>query len=244
MAKKDLGIIVRKDRLHEQVADQIEERIINEALRPGDRLPSERALAESLGVSRPVIREATTVLVARGLVEVLPGSGTYVKEMSSESASKPIERYLRVKDKLGSYSDLHDVRRALEVDIAGLAAERATEEDIKKLEESFEEQMKCVENPDLFTKADLDFHAAIASATQNELYNILLAPISDLMLEFRLVAYDTDPKASIEGALVHHENLIKKIKNHDHKGAREAMLAHLNQAETLYLEAVKIRQKE
>jgi len=241
---KPLDIKIRKDRLHDQVADQIEERIISEQLKPGDRLPSERELAKSLGVSRPVIREATTVLVARGLVEVLPGSGSYVKEMSSESASKPIERYLRVKDKLGSYTDLHDVRRALEVDIAGLAAERATAEDIEKLEASFEDQKNSVNNPDQFTKADLDFHAAIASATQNELYNILLAPISDLMLEFRMVAYDTDPQASIEGALVHHENLIEKIKNHDSEGAREAMLAHLKQAESLYLAAVKKRQDD
>jgi GntR family transcriptional repressor for pyruvate dehydrogenase complex len=239
-----LDITIRKDRLYEQVADQIEERIISEALRPGDRLPSERSLAESLGVSRPVIREAITVLISRGLVEVRPGSGSYIKEMSSESASKPIERYLRVKDKLGSFSDLHDIRRALEVDIAGLAAERATDEDIQKLEAAFADQQKWAHDPQRFTKADFDFHTALAAATQNELYGILLAPITDLMLEFRLVAYDTDPQASIEGALIHHHHLIETIKNRDPEKARAAMLAHLKQAETLYFETVEQNQVE
>ena len=242
--KIPLDFKIQKERLHDQVADQIEEQIVNELLLPGDRLPSERSLAESLGVSRPVIREATTVLIARGLVEVIPGNGTFIKEMSSESASKPIERYLRVKDKLGSYSDLHDVRRALEVEIAGLAAERATEEDIAKLEKSFREQKKCIDKPEIFTKADLDFHATIASATHNDLYNILLAPISDLMLDFRLTAYEVDPQASIEGALVHHKRLIEKIKNHDSLGARAEMLSHLKQAESLYLNALERKQTE
>jgi len=238
-----LDIRIRKDRLHNQVADQIEQRIITESLRPGDRLPSERSLAESLGVSRPVIREATTVLVARGLVDVIPGSGTYIKEMSSESASKPIERYLRVKDKLGSYSDLQDIRRTLEVDIVSLAAERATNEDIRKLEKALNEQRNSKNDPDRFTKADLDFHATLAAATHNELYAILLTPISDLMLEFRRVAYETNQKASIEGALFHHESILNKIRDNDPEGARQAMVAHLIQAETLYLEAVKKRKK-
>lgn len=234
---KALGITVRRDRLYEQVADQIEERVISEALRPGDRLPSERSLAESLGVSRPVIREATTELAARGLVEVIPGSGTYVKEMGSESASIPIKRFLRVKDKLDSYSKLQDVRRTLEVDIARLAAERATAQDIEKLEAILKEQESCTNDPDRFAKADLSFHIALAEATQNELYNLLLAPITDLMLDFRLAAYDTDPEAAIEGALWHHHNLTERVKAGDVQGAGKEMLAHLDQAEAVYLKA-------
>ena len=176
--------------------------------------------------------------MTRGLIEVIPGNGTFVKEMTSKSTSKQIERYLRVKDKLGSYSDLHDIRRALEVDIAGLAAERATELDLLALEEAIDTQKEFSENTEKFTKADLDFHNTLAAATQNELYAILLAPIADLMLDFRQLAYNANPNASIDGALHHHKNIIEKIRNRDPHGAREAMLAHLKQAEDLYQEAL------
>ncbi len=236
--ENDLKITVRKERLTEQVADQVEERILNSSLLPGDRLPSERSLSESIGVSRPVIREATTILVARGLVDVIPGSGTYIKEMSSTSASKPIERYLRVKD-LGSYSHLYDIRRTLEVDIAGLAAERATEEDIARLQSAMDAQKKYEHDPDQFTKADLEFHLAISAATHNELYQLLLAPITDLMLEFRRIAYDANPQASIDGAIQHHEILLECIITRDVDGAKNAMLAHLKQGAMLYWEASK-----
>jgi GntR family transcriptional regulator, transcriptional repressor for pyruvate dehydrogenase complex len=230
----ELNISVHIDRLYEQVAEQIEKKIINEALKPGDRLPSERLLAKRLGVSRPVIREATRVLAVRGLVESRQGSGTYIKEISSESASKPIERYLRLKDKINSFSNLHEIRKTLEIDIAGYAAERATEEDIKLLEKAIIDQEESKDDPEKFTQADHKYHAVLASATHNDLYLLLLSPITDIMLDFRMAAYISDPKNSIQGALTFHSQILEKIKARDANGARQAMREHLKQAEGIY----------
>lgn len=155
-------------------------------------------------------------------------------EQSSESASKPLMRYLLRKDKLDSFANLHEIRKTLEIDIAGYAAERATDEDIQHLEEILLEQNKNINVPEKFTQVDYKFHEALASATHNDLYVLLLSPITDLMLEFRLAAYTFDPESSIEGASTFHRLILEKIKERDATGARQAMRDHLNQAETIY----------
>ena len=122
------GAPIQQSRLHEMVAERIRSMIVSESLHPGDRLPSERDLSERLGVSRVVIREATRVLDAQGLVEVKPGSGTYVKELTPGHVSDSIGLFLRLRQSEQPYRDLIEVRRTLEIDIAGLAAERAEQE--------------------------------------------------------------------------------------------------------------------
>ena len=224
---------IRRDSLHEQVADRIQGLIVDESLHPGDRLPGERDLAERVGVSRTVIREAIHVLRVRGLVEVRPGSGTYIRELSPNDAAAPIGLLLKLRQVSDRYQDLHEIRRTLEVDIAGLAAERATEEDMATLEVAIEEMAAHSEDADQFTRRDLAFHGALATATHNDLYTVLLTPITDLLLEFRLAAYSHDAGGSIEGALTYHGQILDRIKARDPQGAREAMRDHLYQARTL-----------
>ena len=84
---------LRRDKLYQQVADQIQELILTDSLRPGDRLPAERELAERMGVSRTVVREAFRVLCDRGLVKVKSGCGTYVQELSHKDAAASIELF-------------------------------------------------------------------------------------------------------------------------------------------------------
>jgi GntR family transcriptional repressor for pyruvate dehydrogenase complex len=224
---------IRRDRLHEQVAGKIQELIIGESLRPGDKLPSERDLAERLGVSRTVIREAVRVLSAQGLVEAKAGSGTYVRELSPNDAAAPIELFLNLRQVPDRYKNLSEVRRTLEVDIAGLAAERATDEDITAMEAAVEGITAQVGDAERFTQYDLAFHEALAAATHNELYSVLLTPITDLLLEFRLTAYRYDAQSSIEGALTFHRRILDRAKARDAEGARQAMRDHLHQARTL-----------
>jgi len=224
---------IHRDSLHEQVADRIQGLIVDESLHPGDRLPGERDLAERVGVSRTVIREAIHVLRVRGLVEVRPGSGTYIRELSPNDAAAPIGLLLKLRQVSDRYDDLHEIRRTLEVDIAGLAAERATEKDIAALEEAIKGMAAHPEHADQFTRCDLAFHEALAAATHNDLYTVLLTPITDLLLEFRLTAYTHDPQGSIEGALTYHRRILSQIKNRDPQGARQAMRDHLRQASSL-----------
>lgn len=224
---------LRRDRLHQQVADRIQDLIVNESLRPGDRLPSERDLAERLGVSRTVIREAIRVLGAQGLVDVRPGSGSYVQEPSADDAAASIERLLRLRQAPGRYEALGEVRRTLEIEIAGLAARRATEMDVASLEGALAEMAAHAGDAEQFTRQDLAFHAALVGATHNELYGVLLIPITDLLLDFRLAAYRYDARSAIEDGLAFHREILDHVRARDSEGARRAMRQHLGQAERL-----------
>ena len=224
---------LRRDRLYEQVALRIQNMIAAESLRPGDRLPSERDLAGRLNVSRSVIREATRVLSVRGLVNVRSGSGTYIQELKISDASAPIGLFLKLKQSPNGIDSLCEVRCTLEVEIAGLAAERATEQDIAAMRASIDSMVAHVENAEQFTSDDLSFHMALAAATHNDLYSVLLQPIADLLLEFRVIAYGYDEQSTVENGLIYHRKLLSLIEARDAAGAREAMRKHLDQAERL-----------
>ena len=231
---------LRRDRLYEQVADQIERLIIEEAFHPNDKLPSERNLAERLGVSRTVIREATRVLNVRGLVEVRAGSGTYVQELSPSSAAAPIGLFLKLQRSANTFQNLNEIRFTLEVDIAGLAAERVAAKDIAAMEAAIEGMATHVENAEQFVHYDLAFHTALATATYNDLYTILLTPITDLLLDFRLTAYHYDARSSIEGGLTHHRLILEQVKARRADSARQAMRVHLHQAQSLFEAAMLV----
>ncbi len=229
-----LDFPLHRDRLYEQVADQIERLIVSDSLRPGDKLPSERELAEQLKVSRTVIREATRVLSVRGLVEVKPGSGTYIQELSPSNASAPIGLFLKLRRAADAFENLLEIRYTLEVAIAGLAAERATGEDIAVMEAAIEAMAAHVEDAEQFVQHDLAFHSGLAAATHNDLYGVLLTPITDLLLDFRLTAYRYDAQSAIEGGLTYHRRILSQVRARDAEGARQAMRDHLHQAQNLF----------
>jgi GntR family transcriptional repressor for pyruvate dehydrogenase complex len=227
---------LRRDLLYEQVADQVQQMVVDEALRPGDRLPSERELSEQIGVSRSVIREAMNVLKVRGLIEARPGSGTYIRQLEVADLSAPMGLMLSIRQMPDRFRNLLEVRCTLEVAIAGLAAQRATGEDIARMEAAIVEVARQSDDAEQFTRADLAFHAALAEATHNELYSVLLAPIADLSFEFRMATHHYDAQATIDGALVHHRRILEQVKARDPQGARQAMRDHLDQAEGLMTE--------
>ena len=231
--KKDLDIPLKRDKLYDQVANQIEKLIIEESFHPGDKLPSERNLAVQIGISRTVVREATRILNVRGLVKIKPGKGTFVQKLTPNDAAAPISLFLKLQQSANTFLNLCEVRFTLETEIAGLAAEKATDKDITAMEAAVQDMAGHVENEHEFVEYDLAFHSSVAEATQNDLYSILLAPITDLLLEFRLTAYSCDSQRSIEGGLTHHSRILNQIKKRDRKGAQSAMRDHLVQAQSL-----------
>src|SRR5213596_1650457 len=123
--------VERERRLSDKVADLMLRSITSRDLQPGDRLPSERELGEQFGVSRTVVREAVRALVAKGVIEVRSGSGLRVAAVNAAAVSESMSLYVH-----GGGIDferVHEVRTLLEVHIAGLAAERASAEDIERL---------------------------------------------------------------------------------------------------------------
>jgi DNA-binding FadR family transcriptional regulator len=222
---------LKRDKLYKQVADQIQNLIVADSLHPGDKLPGERELAEQMGVSRTVIREAIRVLSDRGLVSVKSGCGTYVRELSHRDATASIELFLKLRQSPESFQHVYEVRRMIEVEAAGLAALRADKEDHTALETAIDGMAGSKGDPQKYAECDLAFHAAVAAATHNELFGILLGPISELLEEMVRISLDA-PNAVDEG-LAHHHNILKQIKTRDAEKARQAMRDHLNHARGL-----------
>src|SRR3989442_2687911 len=124
--------VTREPRLSDKVAELLLETILSPDLQPGDRLPSERELGEQFGVSRTVIREAVRALAAKGVIDVRTGSGLRVAAVDSATVSESMSLFMRGSTTL-DYPKVHEVRAMLEVEIAGLAAERASREDLAEL---------------------------------------------------------------------------------------------------------------
>ena len=222
---------LQRDRLSKQVADQIQKLIVADSIRPGDKLPGERELAERMGVSRPVVREAIRVLSVRGLVKVKPGCGTYVQEPSPGDAAASIELFLRLRQPAEHLQNVYEVRRMLEVELAGLAAERATEEDWAAMQETIDRLSTSARDPEQFIQIDLDFHLALAAAAHNELLGLLLHPITNLWLQVVRVSYQAP--SAVEDAVFFHSNILSKVRQRDAEQARQAMLEHICHSQSL-----------
>ena len=222
---------LRRDRLYMQVADQLQELILADSLRPGDKLPSERELAVRMGVSRTVIREAIRVLSDRGLVRARSGCGTYVQELSPRDAAASIELFLKLKNGPHSFRDVYEVRRMIEVEAAGLAAQRASTADHQAMEDAIRGMETNRDDPEQYTHYDVAFHSAVVAATQNDLLNVLLGPISDLLVEVVRVSLDVTDAA--DQGLAFHRQVLQEIKARDPVKARRRMREHIEHAHRL-----------
>jgi GntR family transcriptional repressor for pyruvate dehydrogenase complex len=214
--------------LVDRVVGEIQRVIVSGQLEPGMRLLPERELAEELGVSRTVVREAVRILVAKGLLETKPGVGTIVRQVTSDQIVEPLSLLLQSQKAGDSIEHLHQVRRMIEIEIAGLAAEQATAEDISKLRELLAEMESVTDIPEAFVTQDADFHRGLARTTHNPLLIILLDSIRDLMQEVRLmVTRHPDLRRQV---IPDHRKILDRVATKDPAGARQAMEEHLEHA--------------
>ncbi len=198
------------------------------ALRPGDRLPAERDLAIQIGVSRPTVRAGLRALAAMGVVRARHGSGTYIPDgppaLGTEALSflAALHGFTR--------EEMYEARRILEVGAAGLAAERATPEQVATLAEEVASLFASMSDPQLFLVHDINFHRAVAAASGNPIVASLVEMVSALYYERRR---DSAAKASnrdLRDAADMHRRIYQAIRARDAEGARSAMHAHLMQA--------------
>ncbi len=164
-------------RLADTVAAELEQRILEGSLRPGDRLPAERVLALDLGVSRPSLREAIQKLVSKGLLSTKHGGGTVVTDRLQASFSDPWQEMLEGHPLL--QSDMLEFRHMLEGEAALLAAERATQADIDRIDAAFAALELAHDSDDMLACVDTDvaFHQAIAEASHNAMIGHLSASL-------------------------------------------------------------------
>jgi GntR family transcriptional repressor for pyruvate dehydrogenase complex len=164
-------------RLADSVASELEKRILEGSLKPGDRLPSERALALDVGVSRPSLREAIQQLVSKGLLSTRHGGGTFVTDRLEAHFVDPWQGML--KDNPMLHRDLLEVRQMLESQAAALAADRATDIDISRLDAAHAALEASYERNDLnhCIETDVAFHQTVAEASHNALIGHLTASL-------------------------------------------------------------------
>lgn len=218
-------------KVFEQVAVQIEERILKGQLRSGDRLPTERELAEQFQVSRTAVREALKILAQKGLVDMRPGRGTIVVNGAPEALQNSIGLVMKLQlGEVGGSDKLVEVRELLEVEIAGLAALRATETEIEALQAAVEQMDESLGDADGFIEADNVFHQALAQATQNTLILILINSIVNLLSEQRKQIFGIE--GGPQRGQFHHRRILESVICRDADAARAAMRAHLGQVRT------------
>ena len=219
--------------LSDKVVEQLTEAILSRRLAPGERLPSERELGEKFQVSRTVIREAIRSLSARGLIRVTSGRGVEVNELGSGHVADSMRLLVRGREGL-DYSKVNEVRTALEVQTAGLAAERATPDDIQRLERLCDDHEQRLRDGDTAAAGEIDFqfHRELARASRNELLLGMLDSISDVLLEVRNQSMNL-PHVGEDG-LRAHRRILKVVKAGSPKAARAAMAQHLAEAERVW----------
>jgi GntR family transcriptional repressor for pyruvate dehydrogenase complex len=226
--KADLiQLIPREATLAENVAAQLERLIVEQHFETGDRLPPERELAERFGVSRTVVREAVRTVASKGLLDVRAGSGTLVRKPSSETVAASVALLVSMNGQT-TPAKVVEVRRILEVEIAGLAALRRTDDDLRRMETILRSAAEKIDDPETFIETDVAFHAALAQATQNELFSALLGSIANVMTEVRVVGLRV--RGTPERALRYHRDLFRWVEQGNREMARDAMDRHMDEA--------------
>jgi GntR family transcriptional repressor for pyruvate dehydrogenase complex len=211
------------------LAAALEEQILAGRLAAGAKLPSERQLAERHGLSRPVVREALRSLVERNLIEIQPGRGAFVRRARlSDAAGRLDALYRRTQP---TPRDVVEARTMIEATAAALAAERASEEDLRAMESAltgFERSAGILDQ----ARCDLAFHLAVARAAHNPVVETIFGSITGLTVELMLrsLADSTVTRVSVP----YHRRIADAIHQRDPERARSLMAEHLAVASSLY----------
>jgi DNA-binding FadR family transcriptional regulator len=220
-------------RTFEEALAQIVDVIRAGEIRVGEKLPSERALAERMGISRPTLREAIRALADAGVVRVRPGSGGGIF-VRSDVVPKDV-RQASAELRLGEVAGVLEARRLFEPRVAHLAALYATDADFEAMRETIEEQRAIGDDRERFLQLDLRFHLAMAKATQNETVVALMKHLLRRLEIARESAVRT-PEHGPDVAIAIHERTLAAIMGGKPAEIEEAMNEHLSYLEQIWEE--------
>lgn len=212
--------------IYEQIVEQIRELIQQGKLLPGERIPSERDLAATLGCSRTSLREALRVLESEGIIIAKPGGGRYVQHVDQRLV---LEYTFDPVDLMKTTSIIYflEVREIIEPQIAALAAERANEENILKMEQALLRMETAQSDIEEKSLRDNMFHIALAEATQNFVLVTTLETQLNMLHQIRSRTL-MSPKR-LEQSVAEHRAIFEAVKNRKPDEASKAMAAHLQQ---------------
>jgi GntR family transcriptional repressor for pyruvate dehydrogenase complex len=217
-----------KESLPEKIASRILFMIRDRQLRPGDKLPAERELATLIGVSRPPLREALRALALINAVEIRQGDGTYVTGLEPELLVDHLDYVVALND--STFAHLFEARKAMEVGIAAVAAQRITETEIEAVEVCWLRSQAVLSDYQAFLDADLEFHDLIAKAAHNPIFlSPYMASIRRLgrISRGRMIENPGLPEQSF----LDHQVIVAALKAHDGVAAQTAMRQHLDNVE-------------
>ena len=237
LAEVEFPTLERGATLSDLATERVLQMITTAALKPGDRLPSERDLGASLGVSRTVVREAMRSLAAKGVLEVRTGSGAYVGRVDAKHASEALRLYVQfsrgVAGEAGvEYEQIDEVREMVEARVARIAAVKATADDLKALADSQHHFERALKNAEAASRLDVGFHRLIAVSTHNPLYLVMLDSIEPILLEIRLKTLGVPGRPS--KAVAAHARILERIVAGDAAGAEAAMVDHLEDSRAVW----------
>jgi GntR family transcriptional repressor for pyruvate dehydrogenase complex len=230
---------IRRVRLYENAVEQIQTLILRKKYKPGDRLPSERTLAEQFHISRHSLREALRILDVLGLIEIKVGDGIYVKGVNFlpyiESVNLSISSRLQMER--DSFIKLWEVRKILEVGMVDLSTRQITEPFLKSLWRCIEEMEKNIANQDVFISFGIRFHRLIAEAGQNEILILIWDTLANLIRRShdKIYRISRSPKRS----LLAHKRIFFALKKRNVQKAVEAMKQHMLEEEKALVAALQ-----
>lgn len=211
------------------IANALAERVLSGELSADDRLPSERRLAVEFGASRPIVREALRSLIERGLIEVEPGRGAFVRGDTGPRRFQPLD--LEYRRRGTTARQLSETRLMLETEAAALATEHSDAHDLEILESALQ-RLESSATPLDRVRNDLGFHAALVAAAHNPVIETMFASIQAMTVE--LMVRSAADAEIVRQSEPYHRVAYEAIRDRDPIAARAAIQAHLSIAASTY----------
>ncbi|MEN2742700.1 FadR/GntR family transcriptional regulator [Microbacterium sp. X-17] len=226
--------LAQRESLESELTRKLMDYLVTAKLRPGDRLPSERDMAESLGVGRAALRAALKSLSVLGVLEQRMGAGTYMKNVASDLLPRVVEWGLLLGE--SKSQDVLEARQYLEVTLAGLAAERRTRDDVEKMRDLIARMAESSTDAALYIDLDVAFHLAIADAARNTVLAGILRNLQSLLHAWATRVINA--AGETETSLAVHIPILEAIEASDPDAARAAMSAHMERASRRFRAAI------
>jgi GntR family transcriptional repressor for pyruvate dehydrogenase complex len=218
---------LQKDSLSQKIVDRLLSLIKEKQLKPGDRLPPERELAVSMGVSRPSLREALRALSIMNIIENRQGSGTYITSLEPERLVEHLDFIIALNDQ--SFLDLFQARKILEVGLVSLAAQNIREDELSALKLCLARTAHEIDDPEIFLQCDLEMHQRIIDAARNQILALFMKSINDLNIASRRRTGES--RKLREQTLKDHRVILTALQAHNANLAAQAMRDHLDHVE-------------
>lgn len=215
---------IKKVNIVDSIVDEMLNKIKEGKFKPGEKIPSERVLTQEFGVSRTSLREAFKKLELLGTITIRQGDGTYLNDSFQDNI---IQNEIKKLFTVGNINvtEYLEAREHLEIKAAGLAAQRATQEDIENLSKIITELEQSIHNPETYQEKDFEFHTAIIRTAKNMIFNQFWSFLVPLITEQQ--RRSTDIAGMMKNAILGHKSILDAICSKNSKKAEKMMADHL-----------------